>query len=277
MSEKIVIVGLGLIGGSFARALTQNTDHTVLGIDRDEDTLLDALSCGAIHGKAGTDDLRTADWVLLCLYPREALAFAREKGPLLKEGCILLDTCGVKGEVCGGMEALRGSGKYVFIGGHPMAGKEKSGFSVSEAGLFSGASFLMVPGDAPETALDRTEALMKRLGFGRVLRTDARTHDREIAFTSQVPHVLACAYVMSPRAQNHEGFSAGSYRDVSRVANINAELWTRLFLMNREALSQELKELCGNIERFRQAIEQEDEAALRTLLEKAGEIKRTVG
>lgn len=272
-----VVVGLGLIGGSMAKAIKKNTDFKVFGMDIEEDVLLDALSCGAIDGKAGREELSMADWVIICLYPKETLEFARDYGPLLKEGCVLLDTCGIKREVCAGMKSLRGTGIYTYIGGHPMAGKEKKGFGMSEASLFSGASFLMVEGDAPRETVQKTEKFILSLGFGRVIHTDPETHDSEIAFTSQLPHAIACAYVMSPRARTHDGFSAGSYRDVSRVADINSELWTKLFLLNREPLLEEIEELKTNLNLIEDAIEREDSEGLRSLLEKAGKIKREIG
>lgn len=277
MRKKIVVVGLGLIGGSVAKALKLNTDHIVLGMDTQEDTLLDACSCGAIDGKASPEDLRTADVVYLCIYPESALEFAKENGPALKEGCVLTDACGIKGEICQGMERLRGTGKYVFVAGHPMAGKELSGFAASDAGIFVGASYLIAPCGAPEWAVDEVASLAKNMGFGRVVMTTPEQHDREIAFTSQLPHVLACSYVMSPRCREHQGFSAGSYRDVSRVANINDVLWSRLFLDNREELLSELDELIKNLSSFRCAIDGEDEERLRQLLRHAAEIKREVG
>lgn len=274
---KIIIVGLGLIGGSIAKALRQNTPHQVLGMDRDEDSLLDACSCGAIDGKASAEDIRTADMVYLCVYPDGALDFAREQGPKLKEGCVLTDTCGVKAAVCAGMDRLRGTGRYVFVAGHPMAGKERSGFGASDPSIFVGASYIIVPGDAPEWAVSLVEQQALSMGFGRIVRTDPRHHDQMIAFTSQVPHALACAYVMSPRCRDHQGFSAGSYRDVSRVANINSALWSRLFLDNREALTGELDELIRNLSAVRDRVAEGDGEGLRELLKLAGDIKREVG
>lgn len=274
---KIIIAGLGIIGGSIAKALKQNTPHQVLGMDVNEDSLLDACSCGAIDGKAGMEDIRTADMVYLCVYPETALEFAREYGPLLKEGCVLTDTCGIKAAVCAGMEELRGTGRYVFVPGHPMAGKERSGFAASDPSIFVGASYIIVPGSAPQWAVDMVEEQALLMGFGRIVRTDPERHDQMIAFTSQVPHALACAYVLSPRCRDHKGFSAGSYRDVSRVANINAELWSRLFLDNREALTRELDELIGNLSAIRDAVRAGDEESLRGLLKRAGDIKREVG
>lgn len=274
---KIIIVGLGVIGGSVAKALKQNTTHQVLGIDTNEDSLLDACSCGAIDGKASHEDLRSADMVYLCVYPDAALEFAEAHGPELKEGCVLTDTCGVKTAVCAGMDRLKGTGKYVFVAGHPMAGKERSGFGASDPSIFVGASYILVPRDAPEWAVSLVEQQALSMGFGRIVRTDPRHHDQMIAFTSQVPHALACAYVTSPRCRDHHGFSAGSYRDVSRVANINDVLWSRLFLDNRDALTEELDELIGNLSAFREAVAAGDEGELRRLLKLAGDIKREVG
>lgn len=274
---KIVIVGLGLIGGSIAKALRLSTDHAVFGLDTDEEALLDACSCGAIDGKAGQEELRTADVVYLCVYPETALEFAKEYGPRLKENCILTDACGIKREICAGMERLKGTGRYVFVAGHPMAGKELSGFSASDASIFAGASYLIAPCGAPQWAVDQVASLARNMGFGRVVMTTPEQHDRVIAFTSQVPHVLACSYVMSPRCREHKGFSAGSYRDVSRVANINDVLWSRLFLDNRDALTAELDELLKNISLFREAVSCGDEERLRELLRTAAQIKREEG
>ncbi len=277
MSEKIVVVGLGLIGGSIAKALKYATDHLVLGMDVNEETLLDACSCGAIDGKAGIEDIRAADIVYLCLYPEAALEFAKTWGPTLKDGCILTDTCGIKGEICSGMKALQGTGKYQFVAGHPMAGKELSGFSASDAGIFLGASYLIAPCDAPQWAVDKITVFALAMGFGQVVMTTPEQHDRVIAFTSQLPHVLACSYVMSPRCREHKGFSAGSYRDVSRVANINDELWSRLFLDNRDDLLLEIEELIKNINAFHSALEERDEEELRRLLRTAARIKQEAG
>lgn len=272
---KIVIVGLGLIGGSMAKALKQNTNHQILGMDQDEDALLDACSCGAIDGKAGRDSLKTADLVYLCVYPEGALAFAREYGPLLKAGSVLTDACGVKEELCAAMAAL--PGQYTFVAGHPMAGKERSGFAASDPSIFVGASYILVDTGAPDWAMALVRERAEEMGFGRVVRTTPARHDQMIAFTSQLPHALACAYVMSPRCPEHQGFSAGSYRDVSRVANINDALWSRLFLDNQKALTQELDQLIANLSRLRDAVDRRDQEELRSLLRTAAQIKRQVG
>ena len=164
-----------------------------------------------------------------------------------------------------------------FIGSHPMAGKERSGFDASEASLFYNASYILVPGEAPQSATDTLVALAKSMGFGTIKYCTQQKHDRMIAYTSQIPHVLACAYVMSPRCDEHSGFSAGSYRDVSRVARINAELWADLFLANREELADETEELVRNIERIRAAVAKNDRAELVALLSSAREKKEKFG
>ena len=280
---EIVIVGLGLIGGSIAKALKQNTDHRVLGMDTNQDVLLDACSCGAIDGKASPADLERADLVYLSIYPEDILHFVQAHGKQLKEGCILTDACGIKGEICAAMEALSRdetgawSAPYQFVAGHPMAGKEQSGFGASDPSIFVGASYILVPGGAQSWAVDTVEQLARAMGFGRVVKVTAEEHDRNIAYTSQVPHALACAYVLSPRCRKHQGFSAGSYRDVSRVAAINDVLWTRLFLDNRESLVEELDELMGNLGRIRDAVAAEDSERLQGLLREAARIKAEVG
>lgn len=272
--KKIVIIGLGLIGGSIAKALKRNTAHRVYGYDLDEETLLDACSCGAIDGKADRYEIETADILFLCLYPEESIRFIQTHAPLLKPGCIVTDTCGTKTEICTQVERLAGENHFVFVPGHPMAGKEQSGFAASDPSIFVGASYILVDSSAPMAAVAEIQELVLAMGFGKIVRATASAHDARVAFTSQLPHVIACAYVMSPRCREHRGFSAGSYRDVSRVANINDALWSRLFLDNREPLLEEVDTLLENLQKIRNAVEKKDEPALRKLLKTAAEIKR---
>lgn len=273
--KKIVIAGLGLIGGSIAKALKRNTDHLVYGYDRDEETLLDACSCGAIDAKAAVYDIETADILYLCLYPEDSIAFIREHAAKLKSGCIVTDTCGIKTEVCDALEQLSVQYGFFFVPGHPMAGKEQSGFSASDPSIFVGASYILVASSAPEEAVAQIQMLAEKMGFGKIVRTSAWEHDARIAFTSQLPHVIACAYVMSPRCKEHKGFSAGSYRDVSRVADINEVLWSRLFLDNRAPLLEEIDTMIENMQQIRRFVEAGDEKSLQKLLKTAAEIKRS--
>lgn len=274
---QIAVIGLGVIGGSIAKALKENTAHTVIGFDRDENVLLDALSLGAIDRSGSTAALSAADVVYVCLYPADVVRFVEENAARFKPGCIVTDVCGIKGDVWTRLTEIAAAHPFVYVGGHPMAGKERSGFEASEAGLFYNASYILVPDGAPQDAVETLAGLAKDMGFGTIKTCSARKHDRMIAYTSQVPHVLACAYVMSPRCDEHSGFSAGSYRDVSRVARINAALWADLFLSNREELTDELSELMHNLESYRDAIADGDRERLVSLLAAAREKKEKFG
>jgi prephenate dehydrogenase len=277
MSKTIVIVGLGLIGGSLAKALKLYTDHQILGMDANEESLLDACSCGAVDGKATRSQIAQADMIYLCIYPKDAVKFVAEYGPHLKQDCIVTDTCGIKKYVCKEICKLAEGMPYHFVAGHPMAGKESSGFASSDPSIFVGASYLIAPCGAPEWAVQEVANLAKTMEFGSIVLTTPEQHDRVIAYTSQLPHVLACAYVMSPRCKEHKGFSAGSYRDVSRVANINSDLWTGLFLENQEDLTKEIDTLIEHLSAFRSAVFQADRQTLHDLLDQAGTIKRQEG
>ena len=275
--KTILIVGLGLIGGSIAKALRTFTPHRVLAMDQDPEALDLAMACGAIEGPGYVEDLPQVDVLWLCLYPQAAVEFARKYGAALREDCIVSDAGGIKNAVCPQRMELSRELGFVFVGGHPMAGKERSGFEASEATLFRGASYLLVPCGAPDWAKDTMKELAMDMGFGRVVETTPEHHDEMIAYTSQLPHALACAYVLSPRCPQHKGFSAGSYRDVSRVARINETLWTELFLDNREALSRELSTLIENLSSIQSALDQEDGEALRALLKKGRQVKESLG
>lgn len=275
--KTILIVGLGLIGGSIAKALRTFTPHRVLAMDQDPEALDLAMACGAIERPGYVEDLPQVDVLWLCLYPQAAVEFARKYGAALREDCIVSDACGIKNAVCPQLMELSRELGFVFVGGHPMAGKERSGFESSEATLFRGASYLLVPCGAPDWAKDTMKELAMDMGFGRVVETTPEHHDEMIAYTSQLPHALACAYVLSPRCPQHKGFSAGSYRDVSRVARINETLWTELFLDNRQALSRELSTLIENLSSIQSALDQEDGEALRALLRKGRQVKEALG
>ena len=275
--KTILIVGLGLIGGSIAKALRTFTPHRVLAMDQDPEALDLAMACGAIEGPGYVEDLPQVDVLWLCLYPQAAVEFARKYGAALREDCIVSDACGIKNAVCPQMVELSRELGFVFVGGHPMAGKERSGFEASEATLFRGASYLLVPCGAPDWAKETMKELAMDMGFGRVVETTPEHHDEMIAYTSQLPHALACAYVLSPRCPQHKGFSAGSYRDVSRVARINETLWTELFLDNRQALSRELSTLIENLSSIQSTLDQEDGEALRALLRKGRQVKEALG
>ena len=277
LSLRVGIVGLGLIGGSLAKAFREYTDCTVCGFDRDPAVVQAALDCGAIDRAGGEEDFPRLDLLFLAVYPQAAVDFARAHGAQIGRSCLVTDTCGVKTAVCAQMTELSRSLGFRFAGSHPMAGRERSGFGASEASLFRGAGYIITPcGASPEdvTLLQRTAAA---LGFRQSVVTTPEEHDRIIAFTSQVPHALACAYVMSPQCLKHNGFSAGSYRDVSRVANINETLWTELFLSNAGPLADELDTLIGNLSAVRDAVRAGDGERLAALLRRGRLVKESLG
>ena len=271
---QIAIIGLGLIGGSLAKALKENTEHTVIGFDRDENTLLDALSLGAIDSVGSTSLLENADVVYVCLYPADVVRFVEENAPHFKEGCIVTDVCGIKNQVCGKLTEIAKNYPFVYVGGHPMAGKEKGGFDNADAALFEGACYILTPTPStPAAVVDGMKELAAQLGCARMTVTTPAHHDRMIAFTSQLPHVLAGAYVKSPCCLYHAGFSAGSYRDVSRVASVDETLWTQLFLLNQTALCAEIDGLMERLQACRDAVAAGDRQALTALLREGRERK----
>ncbi|MEE0957000.1 MAG: prephenate dehydrogenase [Ruminococcus sp.] len=274
---NIAIIGLGIIGGSFCKAFKQHTDHHIIGINRTPEVAQEALSTGAIDEIGSEQSLKKADVVFLCMYPQACVDYIRKNGAYIKKGALVTDAAGIKRAICPQLKELSEQFGFTFVGSHPMAGKEKNGFGVSDAELYKGASFIIVPCGAPQEAVDKLSGLALSIGFGSVTISTPEEHDRMIAFTSQLPHVLACAYVLSPSCPNHKGFSAGSYRDVSRVANINARLWSELFLENREPLIEELDILAENIGNIISAVKDNDVDRLTQLLEQGHKVKQALG
>lgn len=220
--------------------------------------------------------LPQADITIINFYPEAIVPFILEHKDLFKKDSVVTDSCGIKTKICRQMAAHKDL-PFTFIGAHPMAGREVSGYDNSLNNLFDNASFICTPVDAPRRKVDALIGLAEDMGFARTVVTTPEHHDEMIAFTSQIAHVLACSYVLSPLAPQHAGFSAGSYRDVSRVARINAEMWAQLFIDNKEPLIREIDDLVGNLQKFRSAIEAEDAPALRALMEQGNRIKEEIG
>jgi prephenate dehydrogenase len=273
---RIAVVGIGIIGGSFCKAIKKNTPHYVIGINRTRSTLEKAMADGAIDEIGDENSLRDADVIILATYPHAMIEYVERYGEYMR-GSIVTDSAGIKREICPRMVELSNKYGFDFVGAHPMAGKETNGYESADADLFEGASYIVVPCEASDEAVNTVCSLALEIGFGSVKKTDPEEHDRMIAFTSQIPHVLACAYVLSPCCPNHKGFSAGSYKDVSRVANINAKLWSELFLENRDPLIGELVILRDNIIAITDAIQANDRERIEELLEKAHKTKERLG
>jgi Prephenate dehydrogenase len=276
--KNIAIIGLGLIGGSLAKAIAERTGYHIMARNRTRATLLQAMEDGAVHEELTDDNIGQADMIILGLYPEEAVEYMDAIGGSVKKGALVIDVSGIKRFICEKMPPIAEKHGFVFVGAHPMAGKEKSGYANSEAALFKGASFIITPTD--DSAAEEVNWLRRfaaDLGFGMNVVCSPEEHDRMIAFTSQLPHVLANAYVQSPQCLNHRGFSAGSYRDVSRVARLNEHLWAELFLQNADALTQELDLLIKNITEMCDAIKANDRERLETILGRGRMVKEELG
>lgn len=271
------IIGLGLIGGSLAKAFKAKTEHTVYGGDCNAQVLLKAKLLQSIDFELTQEALPQMDLVILALYPQAVLDWLNENAARLHSGAVVLDTCGVKGAVCSEALALcRQHGVY-FVGGHPMAGIARSGFDAAVENLFNQASMLIVPDPQIDIkVLEQLKEQLLQLGFGTVKVTTAEEHDRVIAYTSQLAHVVASAYIKSPTALRHPGFSAGSFRDMTRVATLQEEMWTELFLDNQPALLEEVQRFIDNMTDFRDALKARDAASLKTLLRAGREAKAAV-
>ena len=273
---KILVLGLGLIGASIAKTLKKNTNHYVYGWNRTVSVTEKALADGAIDETGSLDELLPkADVTIINFYPDAIVPFILENRDKFKKGSIVTDSCGIKTKICRTLEKEKFD--FAYIGAHPMAGREVSGYDASLATLFDNASFICTPTDAKKSETDTLVGLAKEMGFKRTVVTTPEHHDEMIAFTSQIAHVLACSYVLSPLAPYHPGFSAGSYRDVSRVARINGEMWSELFISNKTPLIKEIDDLVQNLENFKKAISEENSDELIALMAKANKIKEEIG
>lgn len=353
---NIGIAGLGLIGGSMAKAIKKYTWHQVYGFDTNEDVMRQALADGNIDGVLDEKSLADCDLLLPALYPAAAVAYIKSCIPYMKKGLVIIDLCGVKKAVMHPVEALKLPEGVLYFGGHPMAGLEKSGYAYAKPDLFKGASMIIVPvkraqddagactakkhsegngsrdgaasakllvpeeasasetekaeeisreagtlvaplkgaepqvqflgersekpafkaEDAQAEALRVIEPFFLSLGFANITLTSAEEHDRVIAFTSQLAHVVSSAYVKSPTALKHYGFSAGSYKDLTRVARLNEEMWTELFLDNAESLTEEIDGIISHLRDYREAIASHKRAELRELLRVGRERKEHI-
>lgn len=270
------IVGLGLIGGSLARAY-HDAGHRVLGFDRDASTVQFALLAGAVDEPLTEENIGQCALLLPAVYTQAAADYLERMGGKLSPEAVVVDCCGIKREICEAGFRLADKYGWLFVGGHPMAGTHFSGFKYSRADLFRGAPMVLVPPVFDDIRLlERVKALLAAPGFGSFSVTTAEAHDRMIAFTSQLAHIVSNAYIKSPEAGAHKGFSAGSYKDLTRVAWLNAPMWTELFLDNRDNLLRELDTIIANLQVYRDALAQNDAEALCAALEEGKRRKEEV-
>jgi len=275
---NIGIVGLGLIGGSMAKAVKNRTAHTVYGIDLSDETMLLARLSGAIDGELTKEAMGEIDLLLLAVRPLAAIAWAKENFVNLAKGAMIVDLCGVKRTVMDEIMPIAEENGLLYIGGHPMAGKERGKFANSTDSLYVGAPMILTPGkNADPETLETLNKLFTDLGFSRIVFTTPDEHDRIIAYTSQLAHIASSAYIKSPEAQRQRGFSAGSFRDMTRVAHLDEDMWTELFLLNADYLEGQLHILIENLKAYEEALSARDPETLRALLKDGREKKALAG
>lgn len=268
------IVGLGLIGGSMAKGIKARTSHTVYGIDISSETMLLARICGAIDGSLDENTMAECDLFLLALRPGAAVEWVRANAKKISPKATLVDLCGVKRSVCSELAPIAAEHGFQYIGGHPMAGREVGGFVNSRTDLFDGASMILTPDARTSPGLLETlKNFFLDIGFGQITYTTPEEHDRIIALTSQLAHIVSNAYVKSPEAQKRRGFSAGSFKDLTRVARLDENMWTELFVANADNLTQQLEFLINSLGEYLDALRAGDAERLRELL-RDGRLKK---
>ena len=272
--STVGILGLGLIGGSFAKAY-HAAGWTVLAADRDAAILSFAQMSGAVDGTLGAENAAQCDLILACICPEAAIAELTGLAPHIGEKPVVIDCCGTKRVVCEALFPVAEQYGFTYLGGHPMAGSHHSGFKYAREN--HNAPMVLVPPSFDDIALlQRVKELLAPAGFGHISVTTAQAHDEMIAFTSQMPHLISNAYIKSPTAAEHKGFSAGSYKDMTRVAWLNAPMWAELFLENRDCLLRELGWLMESLREYRAALEKNDLPELTRLLEEGKKRKEEV-
>ena len=273
---NVGVLGLGLIGGSLARAYAK-AGHRVYAFDSDPNILSFAELAGVVSGELNEKSLPTCELLLLAVSVRGSVKYLEQVAPLIARSALVIDCCGNKAQICDTGFSLAEKYGFTFIGGHPMAGSHFSGFKYSRSNLFQGAPMVLVPDrfDDPEL-LERAKIALSPCGFGSFSVTTAQEHDVRIAFTSQMPHIVSNAYIKSPTALEHKGFSAGSYKDLTRVAWLNPKMWASLFLDNKDNILSELNTYIVALQQYRDAIGQADEEALIALLEEGRRRKEEV-
>ena len=270
------VVGLGLIGGSFAKALHEG-GREVFAANRTRATLELAM-VETVDGELTDEVIPTCELIILAAYPNACVEWLESHADLVAPGALVIDAVGVKRAVCERCFEIAEGRAWTFIGCHPMAGTQFSGFGHSRATMFRGAPMVVVLPQMEDIArlkaLDRLQQLLAPCGFGSYTLATAERHDAVIAFTSQLAHVVSNAYVKSPIAQDHKGYSAGSYRDLTRVARLNPTMWTELFLDDADFLSQEIGNLIQNLQQYKDAIDARDAERLHELLAEGDRLKR---
>lgn len=269
---KVGVVGLGLIGGSMAKAVKKKTEHTVLGWDSSETIRYSALLMEAVHGFLEEGNPKDCDLVLLGLYPHLTVEYIREHAKDFKKGAVVMDCAGVKRVICEQVQPIAEENGFTFVGAHPMAGVERSGFTYSTADMFNDAILIVTPYTGTDIGLmNALSMFFKKLGFARLKVATPAQHDAMIAYTSQLAHVVSGAYVKGALSDYFKDFSGGSFQDMTRVARLNENMWTELFLDNGDNLAHEIDGLIARMQAYSTAIKAKDVDTLRELLREGRE------
>ena len=274
MIDKVGVIGLGLIGGSMAKAITEHTKHPVYAYNRTQQVVTNAINDGSIKGELTKETAGLIDLLIIALYPKDVNSVLEGFIPYLKKGTIIVDCTGVKTSVCNDLSKSLKDRGFRFVGGHPMAGKEVAGYSNAEGSLYDNASMILCRDEyTDEEAFMDAKKFFGEVGFLRVTESTPKEHDQVIAFTSQMAHVVSNAYVKSPTLDKRYGFSAGSFKDLTRVAKLNEYMWTDLFLANKDPLLEEIDIFIENMKEFRKALGDEDKDKLIELLGEGRRLK----
>ena len=273
----IGVAGLGLIGGSFVKCYHAQ-GHTVYAYNRSRKTLDFALLSGYIDAELTADNVSECDLIVACMYPEASIEWIRSMAPYFGSGPIVMDACGTKRNICEECFKLAEEYGFTFVGGHPMGGTKFSGYKYSKPDMFRGAPMVIVPPRFDDIDLyARIKELLVPLNLGRYSITTAEDHDKMIAFTSQLSHLVASSYIKSPSAERQRGFAGGTYRDMTRVAYLNAPMWAEIFISNKDCLIAELDSLIDNLNKYRTAISEEKVEELTELLADGARRKETLG
>lgn len=274
--KNVGIVGLGLIGGSMAKSTSKHTICHVFGYDKNPEAIQLAKMSGAILDTLTQDNLKDMDLIMIAIAPEQIVKWMNENAPYFDQHTILVDCCGVKRYIYKNLSPLAEKYGFTYVGGHPMAGKEVAGFANADAYLYQDASMILCPDETADIdTLDVLKSFYLSLGFGEIVFSNPEEHDKIIAYTSQLAHAASSAYIKSPTSRRRMGFTAGSYRDMTRVARLDPAMWTQLFMANADNLEYELQELVDNLTDYLNAIKARDPEQLWQLLEDGRELKVT--
>ena len=274
--KNVGIVGLGLIGGSMAKSTSKHTICHVFGYDKNPEAIQLAKMSGAILDTLTQDNLKDMDLIMIAIAPEQIVKWMNENAPYFDQHTILVDCCGVKRYIYKNLSPLAEKYGFTYVGGHPMAGKEVAGFANADSYLYQDASMILCPDETTDIdTLDVLKSFYLSLGFGEIVFSNPEEHDKIIAYTSQLAHAASSAYIKSPTSRRRMGFTAGSYRDMTRVARLDPAMWTQLFMANADNLEYELQELVDNLTDYLNAIKARDPEQLWQLLEDGRELKVT--